>query len=106
MKVASEQTNSRVSVYSCSEYVQSEVLETLRLALQPLGGIGKFVKSGSTVLLNPNLLSPCSPEQAVTTHPMVVKAMVEPEENGVCSDYPLAASGFAPACLNARNFAE
>lgn len=45
-------------------------------ALAPWGGIATFVKRGQTVLLKPNLLSPRPPEQAVTTHPALVAALV------------------------------
>lgn len=35
------------------------------------------IKKGSRVLIKPNLLAPTSQEQAVTTHPLVIKAAVE-----------------------------
>jgi uncharacterized protein (DUF362 family) len=45
--------------------------------LEPLGGMGSFVRAGERVLLKPNMLSVKSPEQAVTTHPAVVRAVAE-----------------------------
>ena len=45
-------------------------------ALAPFGGMAAVVKPGQTVLLKPNLLSPRPPEQAVTTHPALVAALV------------------------------
>lgn len=40
-----------------------------------LGGLSAFVKPGQTVLLKPNLFSPHGPEDAVTTHPEIVRVM-------------------------------
>jgi uncharacterized protein (DUF362 family)/ferredoxin len=48
----------------------------VRRLLEPLGGIGAFVKPGQTVLLKPNLLTEVAPEKAVTTHPDVVRALI------------------------------
>ena len=45
--------------------------------LEPLGGMGAFVRPGERVLLKPNMLSVKSPEQAVTTHPAVVRVVAE-----------------------------
>ena len=40
--------------------------------------LGKdFIKSGSRVLIKPNLLIPAKPEKAIVTHPLVVKAVAE-----------------------------
>jgi len=43
--------------------------------LEPLGGMGCFIKKGDRVLLKVNLLSPSEPEKAVTTHPEFVRAV-------------------------------
>jgi len=45
--------------------------------LEPLGGMGSFVKRGEEVLLKVNLLSPTDPEKGVTTHPSIVAAVAE-----------------------------
>jgi uncharacterized protein (DUF362 family) len=45
--------------------------------LEPLGGIGKFVKSGDIVVIKPNMAWDRNPAQAANTHPQVVKALVE-----------------------------
>jgi uncharacterized protein (DUF362 family) len=49
-------------------------IETL---LEPLGGMGRFVKKKEKVLLKVNLLSGKGPEKAVTTHPEFVKAVAK-----------------------------
>ncbi len=50
--------------------------EALRLALDAIGGISRFVKSGERVLLKPNVAWDRVPEQAVNTNPDVVGEMV------------------------------
>lgn len=67
---------SRVSVETVRTYDPAEVLDGLRRALAPLGGMGAFVQPGQKVLLKPNLLGAFSPEEATTTHPSVVRATV------------------------------
>jgi uncharacterized protein (DUF362 family) len=48
-----------------------------RNAINALGGIGRFVKAGNTVVVKPNMGWDRRPEQAATTHPAVVRAIVE-----------------------------
>lgn len=45
--------------------------------LLPLGGISSFVKPGQRVLLKPNMLAGKGVEAAVTTHPEIVRAVIE-----------------------------
>ncbi len=49
------------------------VVETINL----LGGIGRFVKPGSKVVVKPNIGWDRKPEQAANTHPLVVKTLVK-----------------------------
>jgi len=65
-----------VSVSSCADYSSDEVSKAVDAALAPLGGIGRFVSSGETILLKPNMLSARGPDKAVTTHPEVLRAMI------------------------------
>jgi uncharacterized protein (DUF362 family) len=46
-------------------------------AIALLGGIGRFVKPGSVVVVKPNMGWDRSAEQGANTHPLVVKAVVE-----------------------------
>ncbi len=46
-------------------------------AINALGGIGRFVKAGNIVVVKPNMGWDRRPEQAATTHPAVVRAIVE-----------------------------
>ncbi len=51
--------------------------DSVRLAVERLGGIRQFVRPGERILIKPNLLAPTLPEQAVVTHPAVFAAVVE-----------------------------
>ena len=66
-----------VSAVRCPDYDPARVRDALRQALAPLGGLGAFVRLGSRVLVKPNFLKTARPEQAVTTHPQVILAVVE-----------------------------
>jgi uncharacterized protein (DUF362 family)/Pyruvate/2-oxoacid:ferredoxin oxidoreductase delta subunit len=66
---------SKVILKYCPEYT-ADVEGSLREGLQELGGMASFVKPGQRVLLKVNLLMKKRPEEAVTTHPSVVEAVV------------------------------
>jgi len=68
--------NNKVSIVSCENYENNLVSDAVRKSIDMIGGIEKFVSSGQRVLIKPNLLSPASPEKAITTHPAVVGAVV------------------------------
>jgi len=68
---------SEVSIVRCNDYNQEDVDFAVSRAVNNLGGIGKFVKKNSRVLLKPNLLSGKVPEKCVTTHPAVIEAVVK-----------------------------
>ena len=53
------------------------VLRGLRQAIDLIVGIERFVKKDDRVLLKPNLLFGKSPEKAVTTHPSIIKGMIQ-----------------------------
>jgi uncharacterized protein (DUF362 family)/NAD-dependent dihydropyrimidine dehydrogenase PreA subunit len=58
-------------------YSRDAVTGAMRRLLEPLGGMGAFVKPGERVLLKPNMLSAKVPDAAVTTNPEVVRAVIE-----------------------------
>jgi len=68
---------SQVSIVRCASYEQAAVTQAVRDAVEKLGGLRTFVKPGQNVLIKPNLLSAKPPERAVTTHPTVVRAVIE-----------------------------
>ncbi|OPY65031.1 MAG: hypothetical protein A4E63_03175 [Syntrophorhabdus sp. PtaU1.Bin050] len=63
------------SVVSVAE--GNDYSEITRKAIAALGGIQKFVKKGNVVVVKPNLGWDRKPEFAATTHPLVVRAIVE-----------------------------
>ncbi|HEU0265954.1 MAG TPA: DUF362 domain-containing protein, partial [Geobacterales bacterium] len=50
--------------------------DALQRLLSPLGGMTPFVQPGERVLIKPNLLAAKPPEAAVTTHPALVRAVI------------------------------
>ncbi len=56
--------------------VQGPIERALDLLLDELGGVGRFVRPGQTVLIKPNMSFPNPPELATTTDPGLVRAMV------------------------------
>jgi len=71
-----------VSIVRCQKYDEKEVLRTLRQSIDLIGGIHSFVKRGDRVLLKPNLLYGKAPEKAVTTHPSIVKGIIQLVKEG------------------------
>ena len=65
-----------VSIRAAIDYQPDNLLQHLRLLLEPLGGMQAFVKPGQKVLLKPNMLAGKPPEKAVTTHPEVVRGVI------------------------------
>jgi uncharacterized protein (DUF362 family) len=54
-----------------------QMKEALRLALDAIGGIGKFVQKGQIVAIKPNMAWSRTPEQGANVSPELVAAMVE-----------------------------
>ena len=67
---------SRVAIIRCGNYQEEEVYEAVKESIDLLGGMNAFIKEGDRVLLKPNLLSARTPDEAVTTHPSFVSAVV------------------------------
>lgn len=66
-----------VATIRCRAYEEEQVYDAVEAALRPLGGLDAFVQPGQRVLVKLNPLSAHPPERAVTTHPAVVKAVVQ-----------------------------
>ena len=69
--------NPKVSIIRCESYDQLKVDKSVRQSIEELGIIESIVKKGSKVLLKVNLLSARKPEDAVTTHPAIVSALID-----------------------------
>lgn len=66
----------RVALSICPDYEITNVTKAVQDAVDQLGGIRRFISQGDTVLIKPNLIKGCPPEQVLTTHPAVVEAVV------------------------------
>lgn len=66
-----------VAAVGCSSYERGLVKESVARAFELLGGPGAVVSPGESVFVKVNGLLPAAPEKAVTTHPEVLRAVVE-----------------------------
>ena len=69
--------NSTVSIVKCQSYDQASVAQSMKKAVELLGGITNFIKPKSKVLVKPNLLMAMPPEAGITTHPHVVRSVIK-----------------------------
>jgi len=68
---------SSISLVKCDSYDPDLVLSATRKAVDLIGGISKYVRPKSKVLVKPNLLMAKGTEFAIDTHPVVVRAVVK-----------------------------
>jgi len=66
-----------VAITKCRSYSQGELDKAVERTLELLGGIEKFIKPNEKVLIKPNLLSTRTPEEAVNTHPELIRAVIK-----------------------------
>jgi len=67
---------SKASIIRCDSYDPDRLFQAVKQSLELLGGINSFVKKGQSVLLKPNLLKEAKPDDAVTTHPEFIRAVI------------------------------
>ena len=67
----------KVVLNQVSDYTPERLKTVIQDQLEALGGISRFVKPGQTVLIKPNMLAGKAPEKAVTTHPEIVRVVIE-----------------------------
>lgn len=67
----------RVSLHACKRYEKNLVVEAIDKSLSDLGGLERFFQPGETIFLKVNLLMARKPEEATTTHPLVVEVLAE-----------------------------
>jgi len=65
-----------VSIERCNNYEYENVYNCVEKLVDNLGGWKAFIKPGDRVAVKPNLLMNKKPEEAATTHPSVVKAVI------------------------------
>jgi uncharacterized protein (DUF362 family)/NAD-dependent dihydropyrimidine dehydrogenase PreA subunit len=65
-----------ISAVKCESYTVELLEEKVKTAIEKAGGWPEKIANAKSVLLKPNLLTARAPEQAVTTHPEVVRAVI------------------------------
>lgn len=65
-----------VTLVKCADYSTDDVERAIRQVVGLLGGVEKFIKPNSRVLVKPNLLTAKAPESGITTHPQIVRAVI------------------------------
>jgi len=66
----------KVALVRCPSYEMETVEAALQRGLDAVGGMQAFVSPGQMVALKPNLVRAMTPDQAATTHPMLVAAVI------------------------------
>lgn len=93
-----------VYLHSCNEYDYSEIKKAVKnIGSELVNGWDSFIPDGAKVLLKPNLLMGTDPSKAVTTHPLIVKAVAE-----ICNEAGASkvTIGDSPAMGSIRKVAE
>ena len=88
---------SLVSWTRCPDYDPDRVAQAVRAALAPLGGLDRFVHHGDKVFCKCNLLVPARPDQAVSTHPEVLRAVIREVKR--CGGVPIVGDNSASTPL-------
>ena len=65
-----------VSISKCNSYDIKEVQGAVDSCLDKLGGLSSLIKPDDRVLIKPNILIAKPPEEAVTTHPSLIEAII------------------------------
>lgn len=65
-----------VALARCEQYDPPRVQEAVAKAIDAFGGIKGIVAPRSKILIKPNLLSDSRPVECITTHPVVVEAVI------------------------------
>ena len=67
----------KVSIRACESYDYDVFRKSFEKMIEDIGGLGKFVKEGSKVVIKPNLVIKKHPEEGATTHPVLVRVVCE-----------------------------
>ena len=67
----------QVSIRACESYDYDVFRKSFEKMIEDIGGLGKFVKEGSKVVIKPNLVIKKHPEEGATTHPVLVRIVCE-----------------------------
>ena len=67
--------NTEVFIEKIAEYDLEKILRFLRHTMEKID-FWKKLQNKKTILLKPNMLGAFKPEKAVTTHPVVIEALI------------------------------
>jgi uncharacterized protein (DUF362 family)/Pyruvate/2-oxoacid:ferredoxin oxidoreductase delta subunit len=94
--------DNKVYIVPCSDYQQ--VKDKLPQLLEMMGGVGRLVKQGETIILKPNLLLAADPERVVSTHPSLVSSLGtlfhDHKVKAVLADSPGSGYAYNPRILD------
>ncbi len=100
--------SSIVTLTQCGDYSRARVAEAIQRQFELLGGLGRFVKSGDSVLLKPNFIAPRSRRHATQTDPAVVlevaRLLIDFGARPIVGDSPAWSNVFA--CARALKLTE
>ena len=85
-------SNVKVSAVKCETYDLDELRAKVAESVELAGGWPESVLQAKRILLKPNLLSARSPEQAVTTHPEFVRAVIREVRESTSAELALGDS--------------
>ncbi len=66
-----------VAAYNCNSYDKDKVYDCVEKIVKSFGNIADIIRPNSKVLIKLNLLSAYTPEQAITTHPEIARAIIK-----------------------------
>jgi len=90
----------KVSLVKCKDYDFDKVYSAIKESISLIGGLN--IKEGSKVLVKPNLLRPRHPKFAVSTHPIVVKAVIRILKENKCDVIVGDSPGFHDPFVTAK----
>ncbi|MEW6041739.1 MAG: DUF362 domain-containing protein [Elusimicrobiota bacterium] len=93
---------SNISLIKCDNYKTETLKKSIEKSIELAGGINQFIKKGEKILVKPNLLGAHTPEEAVTTHPEFVRAVLHLVKDAGAT--PLL--GDSPSLLGYNNILE
>jgi len=100
--------SSIVTLTRCNDYSRGRIAEAMERQFELLGGLGRFVKPGDSVLLKPNFIAPRSRRHATQTDPAVIleaaRLLIDFGARPIVGDSPAWSNVFA--CVRALKLAE
>ena len=70
-----------VSISKCNSYNIKDIQKAVDNCLDNLGGLSSLIKPDDRVLIKPNILLAKAPEEAITTHPALIEAIIMAVKN-------------------------